>query len=428
MRLPAVIGVALRRLRKRPVRTLLLLQGTIWGVAVAIGPSAVIAGTRAAVRTQGATLGADRVSITADPTSARATQLRVGDLSVVRTAMQEAATPLKALGGVRVLRSVERAKGDVATLLAATPGAESARGLRLAAGRWLRPEDGSGQCVLEADVARWLGIEELVPGQRIRFEESNDSSSEEGGELEVVGIALPRSAQVLRTNDVGFDIEHTMFKRVGAQLLLAMGIPLVDDRWKRTERCIYVPMQGGEAGAVDWILVRLEPQYISPGAKTMRDALAERGQAAVTLYPLVLPVMMGEQVERYAPVRLAMFLACLLMGAVVMMNFGLLNALSRAQEIAIRRSEGATQSDITLQFLFEGLILAAVGSVLGCVLGMGLAHLRSSLEPVTGFTWVFPWREASWAVAVALLVGLLAAALPARKAAQQDPVRGLADE
>ena len=123
-----------------------------------------------------------------------------------------------------------------------------------------------------------------------------------------------------------------------------------------------------------------------------------------------------------------MFLACLLMGAVVMMNFGLLNALSRAREIAIRRTEGATARDITLQFLVEGLVLAAVGSVLGCFLGMGLAHVRSSLEPVTGFTWVFPWREASWAVLVALLVGLLAAAVPARKAAHQDPVRGLADE
>ena len=132
--------------------------------------------------------------------------------------------------------------------------------------------------------------------------------------------------------------------------------------------------------------------------------------------------------DRYAAINLAMFLACLLMGAVVMMNFGLLNALTRAREIAIRRVEGATQRDITLQFLFEGLFLAALGSGLGCFLGMGLAQLRTSLEPVTGFTWAFPWREASWDVAVALLVGLAAAALPARKAALQDPVRGLADE
>ena len=37
MRLSAILGIALRRLRQRPVRTLLLLQGTVWGVAVAVG-------------------------------------------------------------------------------------------------------------------------------------------------------------------------------------------------------------------------------------------------------------------------------------------------------------------------------------------------------------------------------------------------------
>ena len=31
--------------------------------------------------------------------------------------------------------------------------------------------------------------------------------------------------------------------------------------------------------------------------------------------------------------------------------------------------------------------LAAVGAGFGCLLGMGLAELRASLEPVTGFTW-----------------------------------------
>ena len=57
MRWLAVLAAALRRLRQRPVRTLLLLQGTIWGVAVAIFPSAVIQGTRDAARLEGSALG-----------------------------------------------------------------------------------------------------------------------------------------------------------------------------------------------------------------------------------------------------------------------------------------------------------------------------------------------------------------------------------
>jgi len=438
MRFHAVLGVALRQLRKRPVRTFLLLQGTVWGVAVAIGPSAVIAGTREAARTQAATLGADRISVAADPTSARPTSLRVEDLGVVRAALREGGTPARALGGVRLLRTLNaNASGEtdrVATLLEATPGVEPARGLRLAKGRWLRADDGPGRCVVEAGVAAWLGVERLVPGQRVLLPARGGAvlfdatRSAETRAVEIVGVAAARNAQVLRTNDLGFDLEHAMYKKVGARLLLAMGIPLVSDAWKRSERCIYVPRPKGATASLDWIFVRVEPAVVTQAASRVRAALARRDKAAVTLHPIVLPMILGDQVERYRAVNLAMFLACLLMGAVVMMNFGLLNALSRAREIAIRRTEGATQRDITLQFLIEGFLLAAVGSVLGCFLGMGLAHLRSSLEPVTGFTWIFPWREAAWATAVALVIGLLAAALPARQAARQDPVRGLADE
>lgn len=443
MRLTAVLGVALRHLRKQPVRTFLLLQGTVWGVAVAIGPSAVIAGTREAARTEGALLGADRITVTADPTSARRTDLRPDDLAVVRGALEGAGTPPVAVGGVRVVRRLTRKVGGSvarpAMLLEATPGTERARGLSLARGRWLRRGDGAERCVVESGVAALMGLDRIEPGQRLFLrarggvvladaKAAQARPSEGGRTVEVVGVAAPRSAQVLRTNDLGFDIEHTMYKKVGAQLLLAMGLPLVDDRWKRSERCIYVPRAPSGEAALDWMFVRVAPEHVSDGARAIRDALASEDKAAVTLYPLVLPLVMGEEVERFAAVNLAMFLACLLMGAIVMMNFGLLNALSRAREIAIRRTEGATQRDITLQFLIEGLLLAALGSLLGCFLGMGLAQLRSSLEPVTGFTWVFPWTEAGWAVAVALVVGLLAAALPARKAAAQDPVRGLADE
>ena len=148
----------------------------------------------------------------------------------------------------------------------------------------------------------------------------------------------------------------------------------------------------------------------------------------MTLYPLVLPVLLSGQVERFDAVNFAMFLACLTMGAVVIANLGLLNVLTRGREIAIRRVEGATRAGIAAQFLVEGLLLTAVGSVLGLGLGMALAQLRASLEPVAGFAWVFPWREAAWALLISLVVGTLATLLPALRASALDPVEGLADE
>lgn len=423
MRWLAVLAAALRRLRQRPVRTFLLLQGTIWGVAVAIFPSAVIQGTREAARTQGSELGADRITMRADTTSDATVKLVRDDLQTVRAAVAQDGTELLGLGGARVARTIPKADAEPGTapltVLAGVAGTANARGHTLAAGRWLVPEDGPGRCVVEASVAAWLGRDALAPGDVIQ-------PPGWPTELEVVGVTAPRSAAALRTNDLGFDLEHPLYKKIGVPFLLAMGIMPVPDDWKRSETCVHVLDDG--TNELHWIFLRVEPSVVSDIANRVRDTMADDGKSVVMLYPLVLPLIMGEKVERFDAVNLAMFLACLLMGAVVMMNLGLLSALTRSREIAIRRTEGATQRDIAWQFLAEGFALSLVGAGLGCVLGMGLAHLRASLEPVAGFTWSFPVREGLTAVAVAVVIGLLASMLPAMRAASQDPVQGLADE
>ena len=423
MRLIAVLAAALRRLRQRPVRTFLLLQGTIWGVAVAIFPSAVIQGTREAARTQGSALGADRVSVRADTTSDATVTLVRDDLQTIRAAVAEDGTPLVGLGGLRVARTIpsEATPKTPLTVLECVVGTENARGHTLLAGRWLSTDDGPDRCVVESGVAAWLGREPIVPGDRIQ-------PPGWPTELEVVGVTAPREPTALRTNDLGFDLEHPLYKKVGVPLLLAMGIMPVPDDWKRSEACVHVPAPAEGTDELHWIFLRVEPENVSVIANRVRDRMADEGKSVVMLYPLVLPLILGEKVERFDAVNLAMFLACLLMGAVVMMNLGLLSALTRSREIAIRRTEGATRTDIALQFIAEGFVLSLVGAGLGCLLGMGLAHLRASLEPVAGFTWSFPVGQGLIAVSVAVVIGLLASVLPAMRAASQDPVQGLADE
>ncbi len=424
MRWIAVLATALRRLRQRPVRTFLLLQGTIWGVAVAIFPSAVIQGTREAARSQGTELGADRIAVRADTTPDNAKGLRRADLATVRRAAEADGTRLLASGALRVARSVVKADADGAvplTVLETFGAAEPARGLSLAAGRWLAPDDGPGKCVVEAGVGPWLEDPSLAPGDEIQ-------PAGWPTPLTVVGVCRARSAQARQTNDLGFDLEHPLYKKIGVPLLFAMGIMPVPDDWKRTDCCVYVRAPADASDEVHWIFLRVPPDAVSTTANRVRDHMTNADKAIVTQYPLVLPLIMGETVDRFAAVNLAMFLACLLMGAVVMMNVALLSALTRSREIAIRRTEGATQRDIAFQFLVEGFALSLVGAGLGCVLGMLLAHIRASLEPVAGFTWSFPVREGSWAVVLAVVIGVLASLLPALRAANQDPVRGLADE
>ena len=95
----SALALAFRPLVHRPMRTLLLLQGTIWGVAVALFPSAVIAGTRHATLTRGAVLGADRIAVATDPTAPAGGELLRGDALRLRDALQQAGIPVIAAGG-----------------------------------------------------------------------------------------------------------------------------------------------------------------------------------------------------------------------------------------------------------------------------------------------------------------------------------------
>jgi putative ABC transport system permease protein len=423
MRLRSALALAFRRLSRQPVRSVLLLQGTIWGVAVAIMPSAVIEGTRAAARVEGSVLGADRISVASDPTAVQASDLVRADVAVIEEAIADAGITVRASGGVRVAHAAPAVDGaPPVTVLQATAGAESARGLALATGRWLRADEAPTACVVEARVGEALGRPGLAPGDRVRVPGWSTA-------LEVVGVAAPRGPAALRTNDMGFDLEHTMYKQLARALLLALGLPVVQDAWKRSDACVFVRDPGAPASApLDWLFVRVDAPRVSEAATAVRDAFAARDKAVVTLYPLVLPLVMGEEINRFDALNLALFLSCLVMGAVVMMNLGLLNVLTRRREIAVRRTEGATRPDIARQFIGEGLFLSIAGSALGCVLGMGLAQLRVSLEPVTGFTWSFPLGQAAVAVGVAIVIGVLASVLPALRASRLDPVEGLADE
>ncbi|MCK6480017.1 MAG: hypothetical protein L6R43_07675 [Planctomycetes bacterium] len=77
---------------------------------------------------------------------------------------------------------------------------------------------------------------------------------------------------------------------------------------------------------------------------------------------------------------------------------------------------------MTLQLLLEGGMLAGAGGLLGLPLGWAAADRLSTL-----LTWApfLDLREGVAAVGLGVAVGILAAALPARRAAGWEVVEGL---
>jgi putative ABC transport system permease protein len=112
----------------------------------------------------------------------------------------------------------------------------------------------------------------------------------------------------------------------------------------------------------------------------------------------------------------------LLVGGIGIMNIMLASVLERTREIGIRRSLGATRRDIMGQFLLEAVLLSLIGGIAGILLGYILSYgvtLFSNWETSVS------WWSVILAVGVSSGVGILFGYVPARKAAELNPIDAL---
>ena len=112
----------------------------------------------------------------------------------------------------------------------------------------------------------------------------------------------------------------------------------------------------------------------------------------------------------------------LLVGGVGIANVMVISVLERRQEIGLRRALGATKRHILGQFLTESLILAAVGGLVGVVLGSAVTVAYAGAR---GWDAVVPAYGLVGGVGAALLIGAVAGLYPAMRAARLAPTEAL---
>ena len=112
----------------------------------------------------------------------------------------------------------------------------------------------------------------------------------------------------------------------------------------------------------------------------------------------------------------------LIVGGIGIMNIMLVSVTERTHEIGIRKSVGATNSNIFGEFLIESLLLSVKGGVLGIILGYGLAF---AISLVTPFAMFFSWQILVVTFATAIITGTFFGVFPALNAAKKDPIRSL---
>jgi len=115
----------------------------------------------------------------------------------------------------------------------------------------------------------------------------------------------------------------------------------------------------------------------------------------------------------------------LLVGGIGVMNIQLVSVAERTQEIGIRAAIGASPRQILVQFLSEAVVLSFTGSLVGVLLGW----LTSSLvAQAMGWSGGVPVLTMIGAGVFGTSVGVAFGYLPARRAAQLEPIEALRHE
>ncbi len=162
-------------------------------------------------------------------------------------------------------------------------------------------------------------------------------------------------------------------------------------------------------------------------------------------YSLIVPLELLEQ-ARTTRLMFMVFMGLiaavtLIVGGIGIMNIMLATVTERTREIGIRRALGASQGDITRQFLAETIVLSIAGGVIGILIGLTcpsvMEWLRGFLlrtipeamhnlpELVQNMTpEIVPW-SIPLAFGISVVVGIIFGLYPALRAAKMDPIEAL---
>jgi len=170
-----------------------------------------------------------------------------------------------------------------------------------------------------------------------------------------------------------------------------------------------------------------------PETKNDKALLAQIKTLLPAGWELRKPVQLGEMGDQslLAVTQGMNFIMALSIGmsAFMILNAFLMNVSERRKQLALFRAIGATRRQINRVMLVEGLLLGAIGSVLGVPLGIWTASILgesmqriSQMEPR-----VVPldWTAVALAALAGPIVAVVGAYLPARAASKIHPAEGL---
>ena len=172
-------------------------------------------------------------------------------------------------------------------------------------------------------------------------------------------------------------------------------------------------------------IVTLNPSQVPETIETVRQVLRRNHNLSVLAaddFRFITPegIMQWVTESEQALNRMLILISTvsLLVGGIVIMNILLVSIRERVREIGIRRCFGARRSDITLQFLFESVLVSLLGGAMGVGLGLAVSFALKRFDVLPTHITVEPFILS---FVFCTLIGLIFGIHPARKAAFLSP-------
>ncbi len=386
--------MALRAMNAHRMRTFLTMLGIIIGIASVVSVVALGTGARQAILSNISSLGTNTIEIYpgsgfGDLHSARVETLTPGDsVALARQPFVDSATPGVATSGT-ALRANRSASVQVQGV---SEQYFRVHGLKLGEGAFFGPPA----------VAGYQQVVVIDANTRARFFAAADNPI---GQSLLLGNVPVRVVGVVK-KDAG---------AAGDASLLRVWLP-------------YTTTMARMLGQrhVSSITVRVSDAISMQAAEQAIARLLTRRHGSTDFY-MSNNAQIRESIEQTTGILTMMISSiaaiALVVGGIGVMNIMLVSVTERTREIGVRMAVGARRSDILQQFLIESVLVCLLGGVLG--IGVALALGAALALANVGFSLVFSVHSILAAFACSSLIGIGFGFLPARRAAQLDPVEAL---
>jgi len=397
-----IVMMAYRGLRANLLRSMLATVGVIIGVSAVVSAMSILEGANRDIRGRFESMGADLVYVMGGSSQRRS-----------RHATTLSLTPedAEAIGDRRDCPLVSAVAPEVqlseqtiqyfdrnrsATVLATSADYAAMNSYKPVAGRFLRPEDVLAErkvCVLGHKLAGELFGNLPAVGQHVK----------------IGGIAFTVVGVMEKKGFLGF-------RQVDDQATIPLTTGM--KRLFRTRFVHLIGVQSRDASRLDECIIQIKSvlrreHKIRPGTEddfTVATVEQAKDQVAwvTNLFGIVLYSIAG---------------IALVVGGIGIMNIMLVSVTERTREIGVRMAVGARRGDILKQFLIEAIVISVLGGGLGVLLGLVFTGLLEDITQV-----LQPYTDSSiitWALAMAIVVGVTSGLYPAVRASRLDPVEAL---